>query len=59
MEYLIKSKRIELIQEVNKQTGMFKTDKLDEYIKGASKGSFKQHIWGLYVLSVWIKKNLL
>jgi len=44
---------------VNKKTGMFKKERLDEYIKGASKGSFKQHIWGLYVLSVWIKKWLL
>lgn len=59
MEYLISSKKIALIQEVNEQTGMFKKDKLDEYIKNANKGAFKQHIWGLYVLSVWIKKWLL
>jgi len=59
MEYLINSGKISLIEEVNKQTGMFKNDKLQEYIKIASKGSFKQHIWGLYVLSYWIKKNLL
>jgi len=59
MEYLISSKKIELIKEVNEQTGMFKKEKLDEYIQTASKGSFKQHIWGLYVLSFWIKKNLL
>ena len=59
MEYLINSGKISLIKEVNKQTGMFKEDKLDEYIQSASKGSFKQHIWGLYVLSHWIKKELL
>jgi len=59
MEYLLNSKKIELIKEVNKETGMFRTDKLDEYIQTASRGSFKQHIWGLYVLSYWIKKNLL
>ena len=59
MEYLINSKKIELIQEVNKQTGLFKKEKLDEYINGAKKGAFKQHIWGLYVLSVWMKKWLL
>jgi len=59
MEYLINSKKINLIKEVNAETGMFKADKLDEYIQTASKGSFKQHIWGLYVLSYWIKKNLL
>jgi len=59
MEYLIHSKKIDLIQEVNAQTGMFHKKKLDEYINTASKGSFKQHVWGLYVLSYWIKKNLL
>ena len=59
MEYLINSKRISLIQEVNKQTGLFKEEKLAEYIKGAKSGAFKQHVWGLYVLSVWIKKYLL
>jgi len=59
MEYLINSKKINLIVEVNEQTGLFQREKLQEYIQTASKGSFKQHVWGLYVLSVWIKKNLL
>jgi len=59
MEYLINSKKISLIQEVNKETGMFRADKLEEYIQTASRGSFKQHVWGLYVLSWWIKENLL
>ena len=59
MEYLINSKKIDLIHEVNEQTGLFKRKELDEYIQTASKGSFKQHVWGLYVLSYWIKKNLL
>ena len=59
MEYLVNSKKIDLIQEVNAETGMFKKEKLEEYIQTASRGSFKQHIWGLYVLSFWIKKNLL
>ncbi len=59
MEYLINSQKIALITEVNKQTGMFKPKELEEYIHTASKGSFKQHVWGLYVLSYWIKKNLL
>ncbi|MEA2100123.1 MAG: asparagine synthase (glutamine-hydrolyzing) [Campylobacterota bacterium] len=59
MEYLVNSQKIELIKEVNEQTGMFKREKLDEYIQIASKGSFKQHVWGLYVLSYWIKKWLL
>ena len=59
MEYLINSGNISLIQEVNKETGMFKSNKLEEYIQTAARGSFKQHVWGVYVLSYWIKKNLL
>ena len=59
MEYLIHSQKINLIHEVNEQTGLFKREALDEYIQKATSGSFKQHVWGLYVLSVWIKKNLL
>ncbi|MFA6196792.1 MAG: asparagine synthase (glutamine-hydrolyzing) [Sulfurimonas sp.] len=59
MEYLINSKQIDLIKEVNQQTGMFKSKELDEYINTASRGSFKQHVWGLYVLSVWLKKWML
>ncbi len=59
MEYLVNSKKINLIKEVNEQTGMFKKTELDEYIQRASSGSFKQHIWGLYVLSVWMKRWML
>ena len=59
MEYLINSKKIDIITQVNEETGMFKRDKLNEYIHSASKGSFKQHVWGLYVLSHFLKKNFL
>lgn len=59
MEYLVESRRVNLIKEVNEQTGIFKRDILDKHIEEAKKGAFKQHIWGLYVLSVWIKKYLL
>ncbi len=59
MEYLVSSQRIELIQEVNKQTGMFKEQELAEYVQRAKSGNFKQHLWGLYVLSVWLKKWML
>jgi len=59
MEYLVDSKRIELIREVNDKSGIFKKEAVEEYIQKASRGSFKQHVWGLYVLSVWIKKYLL
>jgi len=59
MEYLINSGKIELITKVNKKSGLFKQDELDMYIKRASNGSFKQHLWGLYVLSYWMNVNLM
>lgn len=58
-EFLVESKRISLIQEVNKQTQFFKERELKELLEAGKSGAFKHHIWGLYVLSVWIKKNLL
>ncbi len=59
MEYLLQSGDIGVIEEVNEQTGMFKKEILSRYLQTAKKGTFKQHIWGLYVLSKWIKKELL
>lgn len=59
MEWLIASGRISLILEVNEQTGMFKNEILEKYIEMAKRGRFKQHVWGLYVLSWWIKKYML
>ena len=59
MEYLVDANKLKIISEVNKQTGLFKDAELQNYIDGANKGAFKQHIWGLYVLSIWIKKHLI
>lgn len=59
LEYLIDSNKLELIKEVNLKTKMFKTKELQVYLDSSSQGNFKQHIWGLYILSVWIKKHLL
>lgn len=59
MEWLIGSHRIELIREVNEKTGLFYPEELDNYIEMARRGRFKQHVWGLYVLSDWIKRELL
>ena len=58
MEWLIASKKIDLILEVNEETGMFRKEILEKYIEMARRGRFKQHVWGLYVLSYWIKKEL-
>ncbi|MEN8147866.1 MAG: asparagine synthase (glutamine-hydrolyzing) [Campylobacterota bacterium] len=59
MEWLVASGSIDLIEKVNEQTGLFHRDVLKEYIERGRRGRFKQHVWGLYVLSFWIKKNLL
>ena len=59
MEWLIASKRIGLIRVVNRQTGLFHDNELEKYIDMAHRGKFKQHTWGLYCLSHWIKKELL
>ncbi|RLA70296.1 MAG: asparagine synthase (glutamine-hydrolyzing) [Epsilonproteobacteria bacterium] len=59
MEWLIASGKISLISEVNEQTGLFNKETLQRYLDTAKKGRFKQHVWGLYVLSHWMKKELL
>ena len=58
MEWLNASGKIDLILEVNEQTGIFRQEVLEKYIEMARHGRFKQHVWGLYVLSWWIKKEL-
>lgn len=59
MEWLIASGRIELIREVNEKTGLFYPEEVESYIDMARRGKFKQHVWGLYVLSHWINRELL
>jgi asparagine synthase (glutamine-hydrolysing) len=58
-EYLYESGRVSLIEHVNKETGIFKEEILQEYIARARSGRFKQHVWGLYALSHWIQRELL
>ena len=59
MEYLSASGELHLITEVNEQSGLFHRDVLQTYLDKARRGRFKHHVWGLYVLSYWMKKNLL
>lgn len=59
MEWLIASGKIDLITEVNSKTGLFQADELEKYLQLARRGKFKQHVWGLYVLSHWINRELL
>lgn len=59
MEYLVEANKLALIKEVNEKTLIFREDVLDSYIQKAKSGAFKQHTWGLFMLSLWIKKYLL
>ncbi len=59
MEWLLASGEAEKILHVNKKTGLFKDEVLKEYLERAAQGRFKQHVWGLYVLSRWMEKELL
>ncbi|MBN2782038.1 MAG: asparagine synthase (glutamine-hydrolyzing) [Campylobacterales bacterium] len=59
MEYLVDANKLQIIKEVNEKTGLFRDDELENYLASAKQGNFKQHIWGLYTLSVWMKKYLL
>lgn len=59
MEWLIASGRLELIREVNEKTGLFYPEVIEEYLDLARRGKFKQHVWGLYLLSHWINRELL
>lgn len=59
MEWLIASGRLELIREVNDKMGLFYPEVIEEYLDLARRGKFKQHVWGLYVLSHWINRELL
>ena len=59
MEWLIATGRIELIRDVNEKTGLFYPEVLEEYLDLARRGKFKQHVWGLYVLSHWIDREIL
>lgn len=59
MEYLISSGEYKLIRQVNEKTGLFHNDVIEKYIEMAKKGRFKQHTWGLYILSLWLNKWML
>lgn len=59
MEWLIASGKIDLIRDVNAKTGLFQPNEVEKYLQLAHRGKFKQHVWGLYVLSHWINKELL
>jgi len=59
LEWLIEENELERILHVNEKTDFFNQEILQEYIKRAKQGRFKQHIWGLYIFSRWFEKEFL
>jgi len=59
IEWLQQNDGLSFIRKVNSQTGLFHTKELEFYLEQGARRKFKHHVWGLYVLSHWIKKNLI
>jgi len=59
LEWLVDAGELERVLNVNEQTGIFHQEVLHEYINRGKQGSFKQHVWGLYLFSRWYEKEFL
>ncbi|MEA1916016.1 MAG: asparagine synthase (glutamine-hydrolyzing) [Campylobacterota bacterium] len=59
MKWLVENNSLEIIKSVNKDTLLFKKDYIDGLILGANRGKFKNHIYALYNLSHWLKREIL
>lgn len=59
LEWLLASHGLDLIRDVNAQTGLFHDDALEQCLEMGRKGKIKQHIWGLYVLSHWLAREMI
>jgi len=59
LEWLVDAGELKRVLNVNEQTGIFHQEVLHEYINRGKQGSFKQHVWGLYLFSRWYEKEFL
>ena len=55
----IQQHNINIILDVNRKSKLFNEDYLITLLAQSSKGRFKQHLWALYVFSVWYRKEFL
>lgn len=55
-EHLVQTSKIDSIAKTNKKVAIFKQKELEEFLSLGKKGMFKRHIWGLYVLSIWLDR---
>ncbi len=58
MEWLKEEKEFSQIIDVNRKTKLFNEEYLKEIIKTGHK-RYKQHLWTLYLISRWLKKEFL
>jgi len=57
IEWLLEEDALKIIYSANKEFNIFKTAQLDFLSSKASSGKFKQHLFPLYILSLWLLKN--
>ncbi len=58
MEWLRDSNQLEVIDEVQKELGLFKSDALQNLLhKSRNSKKFKHHIFAIFILSKWLKKH--
>ncbi len=59
IEWLHSSKELDIILDMNRVHNIFKSDKLEYLIKESKKGKFKQHVYALYIFSLWYQKEIM
>ena len=57
MEWLDRMGAFEQMIEINKKVGIFYPKALQKLVDGAKKGAFKQHVFGLYMLLLFLEKE--
>jgi asparagine synthase (glutamine-hydrolysing) len=59
LEWLYMAGEIDRISQINKKTDIFNSDKLKFLLESGKKGKFKQHIFGIYLFSIFFEKEFL
>jgi asparagine synthase (glutamine-hydrolysing) len=57
IEWILQENGLEIIYQANEEFKLFKTEQLDFLSSKASSGKFKQHLFPLYILSLWLLKK--
>jgi asparagine synthase (glutamine-hydrolysing) len=57
IEWILEENGLDVIYQANEKFNIFKTSQLDFLSSKASSGKFKQHLFPLFILSLWLLKN--